>query len=554
MYLRLIHIICNGSTLIHSLLILVIGLTLYANTFKAPFLFDDFPCFVNNRAVIHYFDNSMSFAEKRSNMIPDAANSMDARPFVYFTFALNYLVHGFNVTGYHIVNLLIHLAAAFAVYVLLSTLLNTAFFHRHHITSTLRKVVPFVIALLFVSHPIQTSAVTYITQRFTSLATLIYLLSIIFYLKARMSDGTKRQIAFLASSVGLAAVGMFTKEIVFTVPVIAVVCEILFLSGGLRKRIFFLLPLLGTMLIIPFNMFSQIDATRGMKEILDDSVNLLNLDNVSQISYLLTQFRVIVTYLRLLLFPVNQHLDYDYPRFHSLFEVPVAMSALLLFSIIISAVWAYRKSQIPTAASVPLRLYCLGVAWFFVTISMSSSIFPLSDMIFEFRMYLPSTGFFTAITAITVFAIQKLRLPEKQLAKLVSRAIFMIVLSFSVATVSRNHVWGDAIRFWEDNVAKAPNKKRPREQLLMQYERAGKLKEHIEQGEILIAMAPDDPEHFKLLNDMAVNLVKLKRFDEALDAIERAIALNPEDKRLQGTYHWVLSFSWKKAAIPLQKP
>ena len=48
--------------------------------------------------------------------------------------------------------------------------------------------------------------------------------------------------------------------------------------------------------------------------------------------YLLTQFRVMVTYIRLVFLPFNQNLDYDYPIFKSIFELPVLISFLFLIS------------------------------------------------------------------------------------------------------------------------------------------------------------------------------------------------------------------------------
>jgi tetratricopeptide (TPR) repeat protein len=531
--------IISSSTLCHCLLITALGFLLYANTLKVPFLFDDLPSISNNKAIATYFDTSIPAAEKYANLLPDVINSMDARKVVYFTFALNYLIHGLDVTGYHIVNMLIHLAAALTVYALLSTLLKTPFFSDNPVSHSVRRGLPLLTALLFVIHPIQTSAVTYVIQRFTSLATLFYLLSITMYLKARISNTVRYQVVFLTASLALAIIGMFSKEIVFTLPVIALVCEFMFFKGRSGQRILFLLPLFSTMLIIPLNMMSQIDATANIKDVLDNSINLANLDNVSQKDYFLTQLRVIVTYIRLLLLPVNQHLLYDYPKYHSIFNPSVALSALFLAGIVLAAFWSYRRSCTASPAAWPLRLFSFGIFWFFITISMSSSLIPLSDMIFEYRLYLPSTGFFIAVPAIVILFLQKVELAEFRIAMILPASILIILLSFCAQTVVRNYIWGDPIRFWEDNVTKAPQKVSPREHLAMQYYSAGKMEEHINQAIILSTVSPND---FKLWNNIAVNLVKLGRYSEALAAIERALILHPGDQRLLLTYDWILGY------------
>jgi len=544
-YQRFSRSFLSGS-LCHFLLIIVIGVAIYANTINAPFLFDDLPCIAKNKAISTYFDTSIPQADKYAGLAPDVINSMDSRKVVYFTFALNYLVHGYDVSGYHIVNLLIHLAAALAVYILISTLFRTPFFITNPVNRSVTAGLPLVIALLFVSHPIQSSAVTYIIQRFTSLATLVYLLSITLYLKARIAENRRDQMILLAASVSVAAVGMFTKETVFTLPVIAIICEVLFLRGKWSKRILFLVPLLSTLLIIPFNMLSQIDLQAPIIEVLDDSVNLANLNNISQQTYFLTQLRVMLTYLRLMVLPIDQQLDYFYPQYHSLFEPPVVMSALFLVGIIISAVWAYRKSLTPSPAAWNLRLYSFGIAWFFITISVSSSIIPLNDMLFEYRLYLPSTGFFIAASALVLAAMQKLELSGFPVTKAAPVATVMIVVVLCIATISRNYVWRDPIRFWEDNIAKSPMKRRPHKLIAIRYVKTGNLKEAIDHKLAMIQLAPDNPDNFKIWNDIAVHLVKLERYDEALEAIDRSIALKGDDPRLQATYKWVLSIAGQR--------
>jgi hypothetical protein len=109
---------------------------------------------------------------------------------------------------------------------------------------------------------------------------------------------------------------------------------------------------------------------------------------ISRNDYLLTQFNVIVTYIRLLFLPINQNLDYDYPLAHSLFAFPTFLSFLFLVMLVIVGVWIFRKS----------RLISFGIFWFFITLSVESSIIPIRDVIFEHRVYLPSVGFVICLT------------------------------------------------------------------------------------------------------------------------------------------------------------
>ncbi len=105
----------------------------------------------------------------------------------YLSFALNYRFGGLEVFGYHLVNLLIHVCNGLLVFRLTSITLRTPALR--HVTSgpLVRRYLPVTAGLLFAVHPIATQAVTYIVQRFASLATLFYLLSLVLYAQTRLS-------------------------------------------------------------------------------------------------------------------------------------------------------------------------------------------------------------------------------------------------------------------------------------------------------------------------------------------------------------------------------
>ena len=131
--------------------------------------------------------------------------------------------------------------------------------------------------------------------------------------------------------------------------------------------------------------------------------------DVSRWDYLNTQFRVIVTYIRLLFFPVNQNLDYDYPIYRTFFTPPVFLSFLFLLGIFCWGIYLlYRSYKSDQANRFWYRLIAFGIFWFFVTLSVESSIIPIQDVIYEHRLYLPSVGFFMAIMSGIVFIYVRL--------------------------------------------------------------------------------------------------------------------------------------------------
>ena len=348
---------------VHILLIVVLGILIYSNTFNVPFIFDDNHSIVNNSVI------------KDFSQIVGPQNAYKNRLVTQLTFALNYTMHGLNVAGYHMFNLFIHLSNALLVYWLIILTFRTpyasAYFQKDALkVSDSYRWIPLFTALLFVSHPVQTQAVTYIVQRSASLATLFYLVSLVMYIKARGSESSKRgRYAFYAASIISAIVAMRTKEIAFTLPVMAFLYEFIFFRGDIKKRILYLAPLLLTMVIIPVSLtaFTQ-DASNEAGGI-DELTKLAGSTAVPRWDYLNTQFRVIVTYIRLLFFPVDQNLDYDYPIYRTFFTLPVFLSFLFLLGIFCWGIYlVYRSSKSDQADGFWYRLIAFGTFWFFVTL------------------------------------------------------------------------------------------------------------------------------------------------------------------------------------------
>jgi hypothetical protein len=187
---------------------------------------------------------------------------------------------------------------------------------------------------------------------------------------------------------------MKTKEIAFTLPLAIALYEFLFLRDSIKRRLLYLAPLLLTMLIIPLSI---LDADRPIGEFIGEAGEAARVESgVSRLDYLLTESRVVVTYIRLLLLPINQNIDYDFPFYNSFFDPKVFLSFLLLVSIVGLGAFLLRCSR---SSEPALRAVSFGIFWFFITLSVESSLIPIQDVIFEHRLYLPSVGVFLALAS-----------------------------------------------------------------------------------------------------------------------------------------------------------
>jgi hypothetical protein len=398
-----------NQPLTHVLTIIFVALLIYSNTFNVPFQFDDIDNIIDNPSIkdlLHFPDAGMA----KSGSI-----SEDVKPFInttryigYLTFALNYKLYGLDVRGYHLVNILIHMSNSLLLYWLMVFTFRTPFFSSEVGHQTLadasRNFIAVFTALLFAIHPIQTQAVTYIVQRFTSLATLFYLLSLVMYIKWKESkeQQTKRYVPssmIFAISLLSAVLAMKTKEFAFTLPLVMAMYELMFFQGKIKRRLLYLVPFVLTMLIIPLTLTGAGGSLTDISG--DEATALSETQDISRLDYLYTQFRVIVTYTRLLFLPINQNLDYDYPVYHSLLDPAVLFSFISLLLIFALGVYLYHMSRHPEIKGrYWLRLISFGIFWFFITLSVESSVIPIRDVIYEHRVYLPSAGFFIALTTV----------------------------------------------------------------------------------------------------------------------------------------------------------
>jgi len=478
------------------LLIIVTGLSIYSNSFKNAFVFDDVNNIVKNTA-IHDISDVKAWWHYSAQ-----------RPISMLTFALNYHFGALNVLHYHITNFIIHLICSFLVWWLSVLIFATPHMEEKPI-SQYKYYFALFTALLFVSHPLATQSVTYIVQRMNALATMFYLLSLTLYVKARLSQKLKKNPYFLfVSALIFALLAVLSKENAYTLPFTFITFEIFFLRDKKtqfklsRIKILAIASLLiGFFIFVfykfSFNIFKPIPISDGNDVI------------ITPLYYALTQFSVILKYIQLLIIPLQQNIDYDFPISSNFFEIRTLFSFLALACILFLSLYLFKKN----------RLMSFGIFWFFITLSIESSIIPIHDVIFEHRTYLPSIGyFFIVVTIIFSFIWVK----HKNVAVLI---LTIIILAHSFLTYNRNKVWKDDLSLWTDASLKSPNKARPINNRGYALSQLGQFKKAI----------PDFNKAIKLKNNYAdpyfnkgFAYANLGEINEAIKNFDKAIEIQPK--------------------------
>ena len=508
--------------LFHFLLIVAICLIAYSNTLNAPFHFDDSVVIIDNPIVkdLGFMVNPSAAKVHKGHF----GYELFRRRYVGFlTFALNYRMHKLNVAGYHVVNLYIHIINALMVYWLVVLTFRTPFLSSNALRAHSNQSALFA-GLLFACHPVQTGAVTYIWQRVTILAATFYVLSLVMYVKWRLASNKTgssflgRPLLFYSASVVSAVLAMKTKEIAFTLPVTILLYELMFFGGKLNKRILYLVPLFLTMLIIPVSLLGT-DTPMG--DLISDVSEATRVDaSMSRWDYLLTQFTVIVTYLRLVFLPINQNLDYDYPIYNTFLTPEVFLSFLLLLAVLGFGVYLFWHSRTRNSA---YRLIAFGIFWFFITLSVESSVIPLMNVIFEHRIYLPSVGFLMALTTGMVLLFEKYG--QKTLPPIGIAGFTIVIIALSVSTYARNNIWRTGIALWQDCVEKSPQKAGPHNSLGDVMFKQGRTEEAIDHFLQALRIKPDFE---KAHSNLGTALYSQGRTEEAIDHYLQALRLRPD--------------------------
>ncbi|HYA87349.1 MAG TPA: glycosyltransferase family 39 protein [Nitrospirota bacterium] len=347
--------------------IIIAALTLiaYSNTFTAAFHFDDNPSIVENGSIRHFTWDSI------------VGQFSGTRPIVNLSLLFNYQLSGMNVIGWHVFNIGLHIANSIFVYLFLLWTLNLPSLSARYGGVRAKRMALFG-SLLFALHPVQTESVTYIISRTELLATFFYLATFLFFIKGVRS----RKFSYYIGCFFMSFLAMGSKEWAVTLPAMLFIYDFLFIAEGklqtvLTRSMAYILVALPWG-FVAYNLTSSKLSGAGF--------GISGQNGLTPWTYWLTSFNVMWTYIRLLILPINQNLDYSYTHAMTLFEFPTLLSLLGHICIVAASLWLYVKRK--------LTLLPFGAAWFYITLSPTQSFVPILDVIFEHRLYLPSIGFF----------------------------------------------------------------------------------------------------------------------------------------------------------------
>ena len=478
----------------------------YANSLRVPFLFDDIVAIVENQSI-------RSLANLRQVFSPPGdGNTVQGRPIVNLSFALNYAWSGLDVWSWHVVNIAIHALAGICLFGVSRQMLLAPIFS----TEQRRRPTPlaFAIALLWTLHPLQTESVTYLAQRTESLAGLLLLATL--YCSIRAAQRAPRT-SWPIAAIAMCGLGMASKEVMVAAPLLVVLSDWTFsgepLSLLIRRRWRFYTSLSATWIVLGFLVVDS--AGRGGSAGFGQGV--------SSWEYARTQFGQIVHYLRLSFWPYPLVLDYGNRLASRPGEIIPAGLCVLALITGTTAALAYSRYR-------PLGF--LG-AWFLCTLAPSSSVVPvITQTGAEHRMYLP----LAAVVALVVVTADRITRGPPSAAILepapsrsrlwtaVGPAVLCCVaLVLGCTTVRRNIDYRSALSIWRDTVEKCPDNWRALCNLGDEYASLGDLERAVELFDQSIQLKPNEAVTF---NNRGDTFLKQGDLDRARHDFQHALEIN----------------------------
>ncbi len=375
---------------------LVTALAIYGPSISGPFVYDDL---------------SLPFLRPGYERMPFLGWISGVRPVLMASYWANFQMSGLDTTAYHAVNVLLHACNAL--------LLGLA----------IRKIAAsdwlgVLCGAIFLVHPIQTEAVSYVASRSENLTVFLFFAAFALFLYRKTVA-----IDWVASAGVLILFGLacLAKEYAVMLPLLLLLTDLYFNNEG---------PKSNWRLYAPIAVVGAGGAWFAWGILRGADTAGFNLKDLSPADYFFTQCRAIWVYIAKFLLPVGLNIDHDFAISRGPLDHGAIFGLVALLAASGAAFW-FRK-QFPIAS--------YGWFVFLLLLAPTSSFLPIQDVLVERRVYLPMIG----LLLILAEALKRVNIPKAAYAAPIA--------IFCVLTYQRNILWAEPFALWQDAAEKSPAK------------------------------------------------------------------------------------------------
>lgn len=480
----------KSQPFLHVALLIIFSLSIYINTLKNGFVYDDGQTIVSN-IMIRNLDNLPQLFKKDYSL---RAGEKSYRPVVTFSYFLDYAFFNLTPWGFHLTNILLHAANGALFY----------FFLLFLIGKPLKVGLSISTSLLFISHPVLSESVNVISFREELLVFFFYIATLHLYFSIKSTSLQPSAIKaryFLSCLTYFLA--LFSKEMAITLPIIIYCYELIYTDK--KSGYWFLNPInrysvgyIVVTLVYIFFRFFYYHNPNG-----DESTFGGIHERLLTIPWLLQ------SYLKLFLFPISLSADYSIMPVVSFFSQSFIIPVIVLMSFFLFSLKKYNKNII------------FGLLFFLVTLIPVYNIVSIHNPLAERYLYLPCAGLAIVVGSLIPYVID-----TRRSFSILPLAIILII--FSISIVKRNTIWESEHSLWTDTVKKMPHSSRAHTNLGVAYQKEGDAEAAIYQQQVALKLNPDYPSAH---NNIGLAYRMTGRFTEALEEFKTAIRLRPDSAR-----------------------
>jgi tetratricopeptide (TPR) repeat protein len=493
-------------TLAHSPIVAIVVLALattvaYARCFQGEFISDDVGAVAENPLL-------RSLSAENLRAIATSFDDVNWIPLKVLSLALDYQVWGLDPTGYHLTNLLLHIANAIAIYWLVLRLGESPPF-------------AFSAALLWALHPVQAESVAWISERKNVLSTLFFLLAFHTYLAGSARPRVRTYLLLFV----LFGAALLSKVNTIVLPALALCYEIVW-HGRVRARD---VAVAGALLAVGVAV--------AWVNLHGNPSHGVAYHGGSLAVTMRTSSTTISRYLWNSVAPFDLSYYYEVPLRASWWDPPVARAVVLIAGLVALTLWlAWRR-----------RPDAFWLAWFGITLSPMLNLVPFPALMNDRYLYMPVLG----------ILVPALRLGGRLLDRVRAGAaapfaVGGIACGFALLTYQRVPVFQNELSLWADGGLKTcyisadqPYGARPRAKEIRLLEEA--IRRHPKQAclydtlggfafeerrladalRLLTQAAELDPNHATIALNLGRTQLWLGQNAEAIVTLERATMLEP---------------------------
>jgi len=429
------------------LILVIAGSFVYFFNLNNPLFWDDNDWIVNNNSVHTVSWDAVKFWFSHDVLAGVGLQSNYYRPLLFFTFALNYIISGLKPLSYHLFSNYMHIANAVLVFLLLKRVdpfADSRFSEwESHSLGTPSTLVAFLTAFIFIVHPLQTEAVSYISGRGDLLVALFMLLALLFFIKAETRDDKWASRNKILSIVFL-AFALLSRETAIIFPFLALSLYVSFLS---RDR---MLRAIKNGLIKTWPYFAAVFVYGVLRLTSLNFVNTLNFYSESNLYSenlhvrFFTFLPILWGYLKLLFVPAGLHMERNPMIYSSVFQWPVWPVLLVLVALVFWIRNLYKNK------SETWRVWFFGATWFMIALGPVSGITPINALMYEHWLYLPMVGFWLIVSFCLVKLFNYLKAKSLTTYYILPTTLLIYLCFFGYQSIQRNILWGNAAEFYKD--------------------------------------------------------------------------------------------------------